>query len=126
MHKIAIIVGATMLAATAAHAADAPELTGTWAGSGASVSEDEGWQPTRSTTIQITEQRGSVFKGHVTYEGGEEDFLGVVKADGKTLMMTDDDGDVTATLSSPNEMELCYIAGDDDAIAYCTILKRSE
>jgi hypothetical protein len=75
---------------------------------------------------QITEQRGPVFKGHVQYEGGEEDFLGVVRADGKSILISNNDGNVTATLISPNEMEVCFVEGGDDATATCIVLKRSE
>ncbi|HEX2527200.1 MAG TPA: hypothetical protein VHL31_13010 [Geminicoccus sp.] len=126
MHRIALIVGAAMLAGATAHAADAPELTGTWSGSGPSVSEDEGWEAARSANLQITEQRGPVFKGHVQYEGGEEDFVGVVQADGKNILISNDDGNVMATLISPSEMEVCYVEGGGDATAYCSMLKRSE
>ncbi|HEX2524810.1 MAG TPA: hypothetical protein VHL31_00705 [Geminicoccus sp.] len=109
-----------------ARAADAPELTGTWSGVGPSVSDDEGWEAARSTNLQITEQRGQTFKGRVQYEGGEEDFIGVIRADGKSILIANDDGNVTATLVSPNEMEVCYVEGGSDATATCSMLKRSE
>ena len=109
-----------------AHAAEAPELTGTWSGSGSSVSNSEGWETGRSASITITEQRGPVFKGVIKYESGEEEFVGVIKADGKTILMSSDDGIANATLISPNEIEDCYVEGGDDAMATCTIMKRAD
>jgi hypothetical protein len=126
MLKIWIAAFSLSVAAGAAHAANAPELTGTWSGVGPSVSSDEGWEEARSANLQITEQRGPVFKGHVQYEGGEEDFVGVVQADGKSIQISNDDGIVTGTLVSPSEMEVCYVEGGGDAIAYCSMLKRSD
>ena len=122
---IAVVIGASLV--TGAQAAEVPELTGTWSGSGASVSESEGWETSRSLNLVISEQRGPVFKGNVQYEGGEDDFLGAIKADGKTILITDDDGTVSATLLNPDEMEVCYVAGDDDEMtANCAVVKRSE
>ena len=110
----------------AAQAAEVPELTGTWNGAGPAVSNEAGWQAVRSAIMTICEQRGLVFRGQVQYEGGEDEFVGIVKADGKTVLISDDDGLVTATLTSPGEMELCYIAGGDEATAACLIMKRAE
>jgi hypothetical protein len=121
-----IVVGMGIVQGVPARAADAPELTGTWSGVGPSVSDDEGWEAARSTNLQITEQRGQTFKGRVQYEGGEEDFIGVIRADGKSILIANDDGNVTATLVSPNEMEVCYVEGGSDATATCSMLKRSE
>jgi hypothetical protein len=126
MRKWVFIVGLGTTLSTAVHAADAPELTGTWSGAGPSVSQSEGWETARSANLQITEQRGPVFKGSVQYEGGEEEFLGVVQADGKSILISNNDGNVTATLLSPAEMEVCFVEGGDDATASCSILKRAE
>ena len=126
MNRMAFIIVGLGLVTGTAHAAEVPELTGSWSGSGPAVSEDEGWETARSANLRITEQRGPVFRGHVTYEGGEEDFLGVVQADGEHILITNDDGNVTATLTGPGEMEVCYVEGGDDAMASCSILKRSD
>ncbi len=126
MRRIIIAAGVCLAFSTAAHAADAPELTGTWNGSGPSVSENEGWETDRSASMLITEQRGRVFRGEVTYEGGGEEFLGIVQADGKSILISNDDGHVNATLTGADEMEVCYVEGGDDAIANCTLMKRQQ
>jgi hypothetical protein len=121
-YSLVIFLGSSV----ATHAADAPEVTGTWSGAGPAVSESEGWETSRSASLAITEQRGRVFRGEVKYEGGGEEFVGVIQADGKTILISNDDGHVTAYLSSPAEMEVCYIEGGDDATATCTTMTRAE
>ncbi|WP_191059658.1 hypothetical protein [Geminicoccus harenae] len=117
---------AVLSSGAAAYAQEVPELSGTWSGTGPAVSATEGWEASRSASMAITEQRGRVFRGEVKYEGGEEDFVGVIQADGKTILMSNDDGNVTAYLSSPSEMEVCYIEGGDEAMAACTAMTRAE
>jgi len=115
---------AVLSSGAAAYAQEAPELTGAWSGTGPAVSATEGWEATRSASMAITEQRGRVFQGQVKYEGGEDEFVGIIQADGKTILMSNDDGRVDATLTGPDEMEVCYVEGGDDMIAACTVLKR--
>ena len=109
----------------AAQAADAPSLTGTWSGKGTSVSKSEGWETERSYTLVITEQRGQVFKGHNEWPGGQDEVLGVVKADGSSLLLTNADGVSSATLIDADSMEACYAEGGDDAMAVCVTLTRT-
>ncbi len=125
MRSLTIIAGLCLTCSAAAYAAEVPELTGTWNGVGPSVSNEEGWETERSTSITIDEQRGRVFRGEVKYEGGDDEFVGIIKADGKTILISDDDGNVTATMTGPDEMEVCYVAGGDEATATCTLMKRA-
>ncbi|WP_159709841.1 hypothetical protein [Geminicoccus flavidas] len=76
--------------------------------------------------MAITEQHGRVFRGEVKYESGEEEFVGVIQADGKTILISNNDGHATGYLSSPTEMEVCYIEGGDEATATCTTMARAE
>lgn len=109
-----------------AHAADAPSLMGTWTGTGPSVSAGEGWETARSYTLVVTEQRGPVFKGRNEWPGGQEELMGVIRADGQTILLNNSDGLSLGTLLGPDQMEGCYVEGGDDAMATCMILNRSK
>ncbi|MGD9508080.1 MAG: hypothetical protein AB7I59_02855 [Geminicoccaceae bacterium] len=122
------IVGAIAIAgcAEAALAADAPSLMGSWTGTGPSVGAGEGWETGRSFTMTVTEQRGPVFKAMSEWPGGQEEMLGVIRADGRTILLNNSDGVSMATLLGPDQMEACYVEGGDDALATCMILNRSK
>lgn len=122
------IAGAIAIGGSAgsAQAADAPSLLGTWSGTGPSVSAGEGWETGRSFTMTVTEQRGPVFKARSEWPGGQEEMLGVIRADGQTILLTNSDGLSLATLLGPDQMEGCYVEGGDDAMATCMILNRSK
>lgn len=109
-----------------AHAADAPSLLGTWTGKGPSISNEAGWETERAYTLVITEQRGQVFKGHSEYTGGQEDIFGVIRADGRSVLIDDDDGMFALSLLGPDSMEVCYVEAGADAIATCTTLARAK
>jgi hypothetical protein len=126
MRSLVVVAGFCLTFGAAANAADVPELAGTWNGVGPSVSNEEGWETERSASITIDEQRGRVFRGKVHYEGGEEEFVGIIQADGKSILISNDDGRDDVTLTGPDEMELCYVQGGDDAIATCMLMKRAQ
>ncbi|WP_157505389.1 hypothetical protein [Geminicoccus roseus] len=126
MRSLVIVAGLWLTASAGASAAEVPELTGTWSGSGPAVSEGEGWETERSTNMSIDEQHGRVFRGVVKYEGGEEDFVGIIQADGKGILISNEDGHVTGMLTAADEMEVCYVEGGDDAIATCSTMKRAQ
>jgi hypothetical protein len=117
---------ATFLGAPLAHAAEpAPDLLGTWTGSGRGAGKAEGWTD-ESTTLTITEQRGPVFTGTKVYADGEEAVYGTVRADGRTLLVAGDgDGQATGTILGPDAIEYCYLEGGADAQVHCRVLTRS-
>lgn len=129
MHRLLIgIAGAIAICGSAglAHAADAPSLTGTWSGTGPSVSASDGWETGRAFTMTVTEQRGPVFKARSEWPGGQDEVMGVVRADGQTILFNNSDGISMGTLLGPDQIEICYVEGGDDAMATCLILNRSK
>jgi hypothetical protein len=121
-----VAVAAVLLSAPVAHAAEAaPDLVGTWTGSGPGVGKAEGWTD-ESTTLTITEQRGPAFAGTKVYAGGEEAVYGTVRADGRTLLVADDgDGQAVGSILGPDSIEYCYLEGGADAQVHCRVLTRS-
>jgi hypothetical protein len=109
-----------------ARAADPPSLAGTWTGSGASVSKSDDWQTDRAYTLEITDQRGQVFKGINRWQGGEDEVFGVLRGDGVSVLLSNSDGESTAVLLDPDTMEICYVEGGEDAMATCATLSRKQ
>ncbi|NBC97368.1 MAG: hypothetical protein GVY27_13570 [Deinococcus-Thermus bacterium] len=77
-------------------------------------------------TLTIEEQEGSAF--HATWcsdAGICEDAVGVLRADGETVLLADEDGLFMGTLTGEDTMELCYLEGGADSrIADCHMLGR--
>jgi hypothetical protein len=129
MHRLLVgIVGAVSLCANVglARAADAPSLVGTWTGTGPSVSASDGWETGRTYTIVVTEQQGSVFKARGERQGGQDEMLGVIRADGQMILFSNSDGVSTGMLLGPDRFESCYVGGGDDAMATCMIMTKTK
>jgi hypothetical protein len=125
MRRLLMVGVLAVGSAGSAHAADPPSVMGTWTGEGHSIS-GEGWETERSYTLVVTEQRGPVFKGRNEWPGGQEDVVGVIRADGKSIHLSNSDGVSSAMLLGPDSMEACYAEGGDDAQAVCMTLTRAK
>jgi hypothetical protein len=130
MHKTAfpawLAAGIVAAMATAQGAEPAPDLRGTWTGTGPEVGKEEGWVED-SLTLVVTEQRGPVFSGRKKYSDGEEAIYGAVGADGSTLLVVDDgDGQAFGKVLGPTSIEYCYAEGGADAQAFCRVLTKSQ
>jgi hypothetical protein len=130
MHKTVLpawlaVTGIIVAAATADGAElAAPDLRGTWTGTGPVVGKTEGWIE-ETVTLVVTEQRGSVFSGRKKYSDGEEAIYRAVSADGSTLLVVDDgDGQAIGKVLGPTSIEYCYAEGGADAQAYCRVLTK--
>jgi hypothetical protein len=126
MHRAIMMAFVLLGGLGTAQAADAPSLLGTWSGKGPSLSSSDGWQTDRSYTLVVTEQRGAVFEGHNEWPGGQDDVRGVIKADGTSILLSNGDGEGSATLLGPDSMEACYVEGGEDGMAACILLTRSQ
>ena len=97
-----------------------PDLEGTWTGPGQSVtqSKTDHWpdagaaEPALregSWTLVIDRQEGNRLMGwHGLADGTRRDpVLGVIRADGKTIHMVDDDGSFLTLLTGPDTLEMC-------------------
>lgn len=135
MKKLALgLIAAALFSApvvsTPVLADEVVSLVGTWSGNGEGVSLTEGWRA-GPAKIVVSEQKGRAFKGQVVYEKadgseGASDLLGAIAPDGKSVVMAQDDGQLTATLQSSDILDICYLETGADAMAVCTRLDRQK
>lgn len=76
--------------------------------------------------VTIDKQDGSGLAGMRTAEGSEktEVLLGVIKQDGKTILLSDEDSLFEATLISATTMEVCAQETGEAIIAVCALLEK--
>jgi hypothetical protein len=97
-----------------------PDLEGTWTGPGQSVtlSTTDHWPDAGAAepalregawTLVVDRQEGNRLMGwHGLTDGTRRDpVLGVIRADGKTIHMVDDDGSFLTLLTGPDTLEMC-------------------
>ena len=77
-------------------------------------------------TVVIDKQDGSGVAGTRTSEGSEktEVLLGVIRQDGKSILLSDEDTLFEATLISPTTMEVCAQETGAAIIATCELLEK--
>ncbi|MEP9378462.1 hypothetical protein ABLE91_17230 [Aquabacter sp. CN5-332] len=127
MKFAAAMLAATLIAAPAI-AQEIPSITGTWKGQSDGLSKKDGWI-TGPVTLVVSEQRGRSFKARITYaspKGGEqnEDIVGTLTPDGKSVFLAGDDGIHIAVLQGTT-LDACYLEpGDDDGLAVCARLQK--
>lgn len=116
-------------------AADAaPDLKGAWQGKAQVVAvgklghTEHTVKPVfRSVefTIRINAQEGMFFYGVKQSKKAEEEILGVIKPDNKTIYISDTDGYYIGTLISPDQIEMVYLeAGTKSRVTSYTVYKR--
>lgn len=114
-----------------------PELIGVWSGvleHGARVVPTDptptyfgALDPKQAVTMTIIGQDDRSFHGTMGNNEEREYVVGAVRADGKTLLMSDDDGLVSATMLTPATMEYCVqVAQGDYMVAACGVLEKQQ
>jgi hypothetical protein len=79
----------------------------------------------RTYTLAIDKQDGRGFTGAWSSVLGSEAMQGVVRLDGKTLLIVDTDSSEVATLLSPTEMEFCnHTVNTSDRFSFCFLLRK--
>lgn len=112
-----------------------PKLVGVWKGTlsnGARVLPDDptptyynALDPQLEITMTIIGQDDRSFHGVMGNHEEREYVVGVVREDGKTLLMADDDGYKSATILTPSTMEYCVqVASGDHMVAACGVLEK--
>ncbi|MCP4384674.1 MAG: hypothetical protein GY798_25220 [Hyphomicrobiales bacterium] len=114
-----------------------PDLTGVWSGKveagvmrGIQHHEPEATDPTFGNyeltfTLAIERQEGGAVVGTWSSPNHSEEILGVLRGDGKTLILVDEDSHFDGLLLSPTSMELCLAETHDDAMgAWCLQMKK--
>ena len=118
-----------------AHAQYKPELVGEWTGTlnhGARVVPTDPTptylselNPQQTITMTIIGQDDRSFHGTMGNSEERDYVVGVVRADGKSLLMADNTGYKSATMLTPNTMEYCIqVAQGDHIVAACGVLER--
>lgn len=139
-----LAVSAFAIPSTHAVAQEAvPDLTGTWSGQGTGGvvfgklgHQDAAPEPRfkdRSVTwtLTIDQQDGTGLIGTWNSPNATERLIGVVRADGQTIHLVDEDTYFDAILRSDDEMEVCLReaggsrqTGGGSMVATCYILRR--
>jgi hypothetical protein len=113
-------------------AAEVPTLVGNWTGSGTGYfAEDESYKLSENGSVgyNITEQKGRLFTGNITYvlNGTKyvEGFAGAIGIDNKTLYLAEiGRGYDLGTIISFDEIELMYIEDGESGWAAINKLHR--
>jgi len=122
--SIGLLVLVLPFSATGICAAEIPNLVGSWAGTGPGYNEEAGYvneEDFGTVTFNITEQKGRVFTGEMTYlmNGTDvnEGFAGAIGADNKALYIAEFvSGYDFGTVISEDEIELIYLQdGEQDS-----------
>ena len=130
---------ALCLAASSAivHAADVPNLVGTWNSSGelaaarsgkarAGFAETPTFNPPQHVSIVVEKQEGRGFTGYIVLPDGAKDpFAGVLKRDGKQALFSADNGKATIDFYGDSS-EICWL---DDLpgvnVASCAVIAKA-
>jgi hypothetical protein len=94
--------------------AEIPNLVGNWTGSGEENVFGHEFQEGLALNMTVTEQRGRLFTGNLTYEHNDtetvEGFSGAIGLDNKTIYMAEfREGFDFGTIVSQDEIELIYL-----------------
>jgi len=114
---------------TAALAADAANLVGTWEGT-PSVHGKKAGYGTSKLTLVVSEQKGNVFSGSKIYKmtsekkETKEGFSGTVSSTGQIFIADHDEGFMIGAITKAGELELQYGHQGKDAVAVHVLLKK--
>lgn len=108
-------------------ASEIPNLVGVWVGENKTYSEPKGYQ-SWTKTVEITEQKERIFKGHFTYSGGNKHFFGVVHPDNTSFswVAVDSKGYNHGHIHSADHISACYVEAGADATAGCADLTKQK
>lgn len=114
--------------ATAALAADVPNLVGTWEGVHSTHDAKAGYGSGK-LVLTIVEQQGNAFHGTKTYSkvlkrSHTEGFSGTISSAGQILIADHDEGHMVGNITKTGEMELQYGHQGRKAVASHILLKK--
>lgn len=104
-----------------------PNLMGIWTGENNTYSDKKGYL-TWTKTIEITEQKGRLFKGHFTYLAGSKSFSGVIYPDNTsfTWVGVDSKGYNHGRIYGSDSISACYVESGEDATVGCVELTKQK
>lgn len=102
-----------------------PNLVGTWSGGNNTYSDKKGYSSWKKT-IEISEQKGRIFKGQFTYMDGTKHFFGVIYPDNTsfTWVSTDSQGYNQGRILGADKISACYTESGADATVGCAELTK--
>ncbi|MEQ1529291.1 MAG: hypothetical protein ABL925_08240 [Methylococcales bacterium] len=102
-----------------------PNLIGTWTGENKTYSEKKGYS-SWNKTIEISEQKGRIFKGKFSYSDGTKQFFGVIYPDNTsfTWVAVDSKGYNQGRIHGKNNISACYTESGADATVGCVELTK--
>jgi len=104
-----------------------PNLMGVWTGENKTYSDKKGYL-TWTKTIEITEQKGRLFKGHFSYLAGSKSFSGVIYPDNTsfTWVGVDSKGYNHGRIYGADRISACYVESGEDATVGCVELMKQK
>lgn len=119
------------LSTTGICVAEIPDLVGNWAGKGPGYNEEAGYVLDEDNILNffITEQRGRLFNGELTYHLNGTDvvegFAGTISPDNKTLYIAEFiSGYDVGTVISEDEIDLMYLLEGKAGAVFIETLRR--
>jgi hypothetical protein len=105
--------------------APVPNLIGTWTGENQTYSENKGYS-NWNKTVEISEQKGRIFKGQFTYADGTKHFFGIIYPDNIsfTWVAPDSKGYNQGRIHGKNNISACYTESGVDATVGCVELSK--
>jgi hypothetical protein len=102
-----------------------PNLVGTWFGENKTYSDKKGYS-TWTKSVEISEQKGRIFKGHFSFADGTKHFFGVIYPDNIsfTWVSVDSKGYNQGRIYSRNNISACYTESGADATVGCVELTK--
>ena len=127
---LALALAATATASVSA--SEIPNLVGLWSGIGIGYGDEGGYVGDEDSgifTMKVTEQRGRIFNGVLTYteEGVEmaEEFAGAIALDNTTFYIAEfGSGYDVGTIISEDEIELLYLQDGEGGGVFIDTLHR--
>lgn len=125
---MALILTCTVACSSPAQAdGNTPNLIGIWTGENKTYSDKKGYQ-TWTKTIEITEQKDRLFKGHFTYSAGTKYFYGVIYPDNTsfTWVGVDSKGYNHGRIYGTERISACYVESGEEATVGCVELTKQK
>jgi len=124
---VLVLTGISSCSSPARTETTIPDLMGTWTGENKTYSDKKGYL-TWTKTIEITEQKGRLFKGHFSYSAGTKYFSGVIYPDNTsfTWVGVDSKGYNHGRIHGADHISACYVESGEDATVGCVELAKQK
>jgi len=104
-----------------------PNLIGIWTGENNTYSDKKGYR-TWIKTVEITEQKGRLFKGNFAFSTGIKNFSGVIYPDNTsfTWVGVDSKGYNHGRIHGADRISSCYVESGEEATVGCVELTKKK